>query len=454
MSWRGIPKLCLRSVPVGKCSGSFSTPPTPPHRAVSPPKESGASRQAKTGVEAETRNARAGRKANPASPPAYAAPPSPGPSRKVAGLGCPPPPSPARIRPHPLMFPWWCSPRAGAPLGSRWLAGEPPESTSVTAEAGKLPILNVRPFWPFQVVESGLWGEALVQGLGARGEELSSSVPRSGLCPEEGSLFLSNTKGLCGPIVAPAGRPGLGWSSRSPVGQGGDEAEDRGSSCWREAEMGPGSGGCPPPGAGWEARGPHLPSMIVMGSPGSILRAPGSVTSLTQRPSGGQACRDRRKGWLGLWRESEGSCHASREEHPPTTQTHSTCVLYPRPRAGPSLSPTCHPVEEADPDSMSSWTQPRGQGATKGGPGLHLWGPGGGCCDCVCSTPRPLRSASPAPLEVFHFLPAPLPPSLSRPLHLTSASQPLWPTWSFHRQHHPSNPLLHQARVAQHVEVA
>lgn len=250
------------------------------------------------------------------------------------------------------MFPWWCSPRAGAPLGSRRLAGEPPESTSVTAEAGKLPILNVRPFWPFQVVESG------------------------------------------------------------------------------------------------------LPSMIVMGSPGSILRAPGSVTSLTQRPSGGQACRDRRKGWLGLWRESEGSCHASREEHPPTTQTHSTCVLYPRPRAGPSLSPTCHPVEEADPDSMSSWTQPRGQGATKGGPGLHLWGPGGGCCDCVCSTPRPLRSASPAPLEVFHFLPAPLPPSLSRPLHLTSASQPLWPTWSFHRQHHPSNPLLHQARVAQHVEVA
>lgn len=125
----------------------------------------------------------------------------------------------------------------------------------------------------------------------------------------KGSLFLPNTKGLYGPVVAPAGRPALWWSSRGPVGRGGDEAEDQGSRSWEEAEMGPKSGrlrGSRPPGDGWEAWGPHLPSMIVMGSPDSIFRAPSSVTSLTQRPSGGQACRDRRKGWLGLWLESEG----------------------------------------------------------------------------------------------------------------------------------------------------
>lgn len=65
------------------------------------------------------------------------------------------------------MFPWRRSPRAGEPLRTGRVAGE---STSVTAEAGKLPALNVRPFWPFQVVESGLWEEALVKGMGARGE--------------------------------------------------------------------------------------------------------------------------------------------------------------------------------------------------------------------------------------------------------------------------------------------
>lgn len=64
-------------------------------------------------------------------------------------------------------------------------------------------------------------------------------------------------------------------------------------------------GGYPPPEDAWEVQDCHLPSMTVMGSPVSILRAPGSVTSLTQHPSEGQACGDRRKGWLGLWPESE-----------------------------------------------------------------------------------------------------------------------------------------------------
>lgn len=94
----------------------------------------------------------------------------------------------------PSMLPSCCSPWAGGPLWTGRVAGEPPKSASVTAEAGKLPTLNVRPFWPFQVVALG------------------------------------------------------------------------------------------------------LPSMIVMGSPGSILRAPGSETSLKQRPSGGQACRGK-GGW-------------------------------------------------------------------------------------------------------------------------------------------------------------
>lgn len=70
-------------------------------------------------------------------------------------------------------------------------------STSVTAEAAKLPTLNVRPFWPFQVVESGLWEEAWVKGLGPRGEwrlgpvhiQLTSCALWSHICPEEGTLF-------------------------------------------------------------------------------------------------------------------------------------------------------------------------------------------------------------------------------------------------------------------------
>lgn len=71
--------------------------------------------------------------------------------------------------------------------------------------------------------------------------------------------------------------------------------------------------------------------MIVMGSPGSILRAPGSMTSLTQRPSGGQACRDRRKGWLGLWHESQGNVLGTEERlfmHPSSKPLPGvSCVL-------------------------------------------------------------------------------------------------------------------------------
>lgn len=112
--------------------------------------------------------------------------------------------------------------------------------------------------------------------------------------------------------------------------------------------------------------------MIVMGSPGSILRAPGSVTSLTQRPSEGQVYRDRRKVWLGLWPESE-EYHGSGEErrflsvYTPTSQTHARCVFCPGPEMELSLSLKYSPVGETELDSISSWIQPRGQRATKWG---------------------------------------------------------------------------------------
>lgn len=78
--------------------------------------------------------------------------------RHVAG---PPNPtlSPALSWPYPSVPPLHFSPRAGEPLWAGWVTGETPKSASVTAEAGKLPTLRVRPFWPFQVVVSGLWEE-------------------------------------------------------------------------------------------------------------------------------------------------------------------------------------------------------------------------------------------------------------------------------------------------------
>lgn len=89
------------------------------------------------------------------------------------------------------------------------MAGETPASASVTAEAGKLPTLNVRPFWPFQVAESGLWEEALVEGV-QWGLGLGPHSARE-LCatelhlPEGSEAFFSRTqKGSMG-LVAPAG---------------------------------------------------------------------------------------------------------------------------------------------------------------------------------------------------------------------------------------------------------
>lgn len=121
----------------------------------------------------------------PAPPPPQT--PSPSfPSRGIAGLVSPT---------HPSVLPWCSSPRAGDTLWTGRVAGEPPESASVTAEAGKLPTLNVRPFWPFQVVESGLWEEALLEGtegeggLGSGPHSARKLCACSGSCLEEGRLF-------------------------------------------------------------------------------------------------------------------------------------------------------------------------------------------------------------------------------------------------------------------------
>lgn len=57
------------------------------------------------------------------------------------------------------------------------------------------------------------------------------------------SLFLSTTKGLYGPMVAPVGKPGLWWSSQGPVRRGGNEDEGQGSRSWGKAAKGPGQEG-------------------------------------------------------------------------------------------------------------------------------------------------------------------------------------------------------------------
>lgn len=96
------------------------------------------------------------------------------------------------------------------------MTGDPPKSASVTAEAGKLPTLRVRPFCPFQVVVSGLWEEELVRERG-QGEWwlVSGHIQLIKLClwphlPGGREAFFSPTqKGHCGPGSAPAGRVGL-----------------------------------------------------------------------------------------------------------------------------------------------------------------------------------------------------------------------------------------------------
>lgn len=108
--------------------------------------------------------------------------------------------------PYPSVPPLNFSPRAGEPLWAGWVTGEPPKSASVTAEAGKLPTLRVRPFWPFQVAVSGLWEEELVKEMGS-GRKAAALRPH---LPGGREAFFSPTqKGHCGPGRTPAGRVGL-----------------------------------------------------------------------------------------------------------------------------------------------------------------------------------------------------------------------------------------------------
>lgn len=108
--------------------------------------------------------------------------------------------------PYPSVPPLHFSPWAGEPLWAGWVTGEPPKSASVTAEAGKLPTLRVRPFWPFQVAVSRLWEEELVKEMGS-GRMAAALGPH--LPGGREALFSPTQKGHCGPGRAPAGRVGL-----------------------------------------------------------------------------------------------------------------------------------------------------------------------------------------------------------------------------------------------------
>lgn len=119
------------------------------------------------------------------------------------------------------------------------MAGEPFKFDSVTAEAGKLPTLKVRPFWPFQVVELGLWEEALVKEMRAGGEwGLGSYRILLRLCavelhlPEARKAFFSATRRALWACSGSSRRPGLRWISQDPVGKGGNEVKDQGSRNW------------------------------------------------------------------------------------------------------------------------------------------------------------------------------------------------------------------------------
>lgn len=122
---------------------------TPPHPFSSVPSRP---------RQAETQRGRSSWEASPAFTPASPWPP-PQASLPEKLLDLVPQPScvpPTLSGAHPSTLPWCRSPWAGETLWTGRVAGETPASASVTAEAGKLPTLNVRPFWPFQVAESGL----------------------------------------------------------------------------------------------------------------------------------------------------------------------------------------------------------------------------------------------------------------------------------------------------------
>lgn len=132
------------------------------------------------------------------------------------------------------------------------MAGGPPPSANVTAEAGKLPTLSVRPFWPFQVAESGLWEEALVKAPG--GGWARAHIQLASICLEEGKLFSPEHKRALWAwwlqpeattmVVQLSGPSGVEGRQRSRV----QDAE--------EQQVGPASGRwavSPPPGDMWVA---------------------------------------------------------------------------------------------------------------------------------------------------------------------------------------------------------
>lgn len=122
------------------------------------------------------------------------------------------------------------------------MAGEPFRSVSITAEAGKLPTFNVRPFWPFQVVELGLRKEGENKGGVEAGpaRAFSSRAVCGGAASawRKGSLSLPSTKGLCGRAPARTGAlrewsRGLGLEELR-----GKQKSSQGQACWEGVLLG------------------------------------------------------------------------------------------------------------------------------------------------------------------------------------------------------------------------
>lgn len=140
--------------------------------------------------------------------------------------------------------------------------------------------------------------------MGARekvppGSQPHSAPPAVGL----GAMSAQTKGGLFS--LAQKGSMGRQWHSWGPEGRGGKDKVRNWKKSREDQESGRLAGSELPSGDAQETQGCHLPSMIVTGSPGSIRRAPGSVTSLIQCPSEGQACGDRKKGEVSKWPGSE-----------------------------------------------------------------------------------------------------------------------------------------------------
>lgn len=273
----------------------------------------------------------------------------------------------------------------------------------------------------------GAVGRGLVSG--GLQPTLRSQAVRRAAAWRAGGALLPNTKGLHGL----GGSSGSRHCGAAPGAQGGGgEAEDQGSGSWGGVSAGwdqgqEGWAGVPLfQDAWWGARGGHLPSMTVMGSPVSIRRAPGSVTSLTQCASGGHAYREE-EGVAGrvagarrvMSREQE------RKEPPLCVYTRRSNPHQVHPLSRPGEDCPYSPAGEADPSPIPSGIRPGGQEATKGGavsaqrptgaPSHRFYSTHGSASRCLWKFPVSPQPRCPDPGPRHPSIPASSPPSAACP---------------------------------------